>query len=172
MNMKKQYTRKQIVETINYWKNQLKKMNEALDKTGLGRLRGLILDLLDEEGIESSKGVRITNKIIELVTPLVHRSSLDEDDKTDPAEMFLKGAAAKFKDEKLNPSDWKKLDERLWEEMQAFVKEYGSTYGIDLKSFSIAVDRAWMKLVDSMENDPMFMALGDSTRQMIVNARR
>ena len=56
--------------------------------------------------------------------------------------------------------------------MQAFVKEYGSTYGIDLKSFSIAVDRAWMKLVDSMENDPMFMALGDSTRQMIVNARR
>ena len=31
MKMKKRYTRKQIIESIKYWKNHLEKMNESTD---------------------------------------------------------------------------------------------------------------------------------------------
>ena len=120
--MKKTYTKKQITEAIAFWKNQLKKMNEAEEKM------------------------------------------------VDPAITFLRGAIEKFKDEKLNPKDWQKLDDRLWEEMQNFVKEYGSAYSLKLATFSIEVDKAWMRAYDANKNDPMFLALGDSTRQMIIKA--
>ena len=122
--MKKKYTKKQITEAIAYWKNQLKKMNEAEEKM------------------------------------------------VDPAITFLRGAVEKFKDEKLDPKDWQKLDDRLWEEMQNFVKEYGSAYGLKLATFSVEVDKAWMRAYDANKNDPMFLALGDSTRQMIIKANK
>lgn len=92
--------------------------------------------------------------------------------KSNPAETFLKGAVKKFKDKKVDPKNWQKLDDLFWEEMQGFVKEYGSMYGIKLKTFAVDVDKTWMKLYDEggFSRDEMFMALGDSTRQMIVKA--
>lgn len=86
---------------------------------------------------------------------------------TDPAEGFLKGCVAKLKDEGVNPKDWRILDDKFWNEMQEFLKNYGD--GTDIKNFAMSVNRKWSEMADS-NTDPMFMALGDSIRQALLKS--
>ena len=86
---------------------------------------------------------------------------------TDPAEGFLKGCVAKFKDEGVNPKDWRTLDDKFWNEMQEFLKNYGDE--TDIKNFAMSVNRKWSEMANS-NTDPMFMALGDSIRQALLKS--
>ena len=63
MIMKKKYTKKQIVEAINYWNKQLKKMNESVDVDETSTLRYLKdgIDGIEDEDTLNREVVFIAN---------------------------------------------------------------------------------------------------------------